>query len=553
MDPTVTKPPASGLGPHEPAQGIARGAMIIAGLTIMSRVLGLARTVVFSQSIGAGCLGTAYTTANQVPNLIYELALGGALTSAMVPVLARFAERSATSAEAKQHVVQTTSAMLTWTVVILLPLTVVIVAVAGPVAALLNPVNPNAHCPHALMIADTRQLLVAFAPQVFLYGVSVVLFGVLQAYRRFTGPALAPVIANVVLISCYLAFVPLDSGPHGSGALSFAATPEAALLILGAGTTANIAVLVLVPAFPAWRLRLRVRPTLRFPPGVARRAGGLVLVGVAEFLAQDVMNVVVIAVANGRGDTGALVLVNYTTQVFNAAYGVLALSIITSAFPVLSARDGDAFDVMCAGSTRAVLLVSWLGTALIAAVAVPISHVLAKQPDQVSQLIEACLLIAPGVVGFGVVTNLSRVMFVLGRLKAAAVALTAISLIALVADIAVAELAPPALVVAGIAGASTIANTAVAIPMVRVIRRLRGDAALSGVHRANFTGLVAAVLASAAGVAVSLSLPTGRRLDAGGSAVVAALSALVVFAIVAYLLDAGDLRAIARRGRARLR
>jgi putative peptidoglycan lipid II flippase len=553
MDPTVTKPPASGLGPHEPAQGIARGAMIIAGLTIMSRVLGLARTVVFSQSIGAGCLGTAYTTANQVPNLIYELALGGALTSAMVPVLARFAERSATSAEAKQHVVQTTSAMLTWTVVILLPLTVVIVAVAGPVAALLNPVNPHAHCPHALMIADTRQLLVAFAPQVFLYGVSVVLFGVLQAYRRFTGPALAPVIANVVLISCYLAFVPLDSGPHGSGALSFAATPEAALLILGAGTTANIAVLVLVPAFPAWRLRLRVRPTLRFPPGVARRAGGLVLVGVAEFLAQDVMNVVVIAVANGRGDTGALVLVNYTTQVFNAAYGVLALSIITSAFPVLSARDGDAFDVMCAGSTRAVLLVSWLGTALIAAVAVPISHVLAKQPDQVSQLIEACLLIAPGVVGFGVVTNLSRVMFVLGRLKAAAVALTAISLIALVADIAVAELAPPALVVAGIAAASTIANTAVAIPMVRVIRRLRGDAALSGVHRANFTGLVAAVLAAAAGVAVSLSLPIGRRLDAGGSAAVAALSALVVFAIVAYLLDAGDLRAIARRGRARLR
>ena len=553
MDPTVTKPPASGLGPHEPAQGIARGAMIIAGLTIMSRVLGLARTVVFSQSIGAGCLGTAYTTANGVPNLIYELALGGALTSAMVPVLARFAERSATSAEAKRHVVQTTSAMLTWTVVILLPLTVVIVAVAGPVAALLNPVNPNADCPHALMIADTRQLLVAFAPQVFLYGVSVVLFGVLQAYRRFTGPALAPVIANVVLISCYLAFVPLDSGAHGSGALAFAATPEAALLILGAGTTANIAVLVLVPAFPAWRLRLRVRPTLRFPPGVARRAGGLVLVGVAEFLAQDVMNVVVIAVANGRGDTGALVLVNYTTQVFNAAYGVLALSIITSAFPVLSARDGDAFDRMCAGSTRAVLLVSWLGTALIAAVAVPISHVLAKQPDQVAQLIEACVLIAPGVVGFGVVTNLSRVMFVLGRLKTAAVALTAISLVALVADIAVAELAPPAHVVAGIAAASTIANTAVAIPMVRVIRRLRGDAALSGVHRANFTGLVAAVLASAAGVAVSLSLPTGRRLDAGGSAAVAALSALVVFAIVAYLLDAGDLRAIARRGRARLR
>ncbi len=60
-----------------------------------SRILGLLRTVVFAQTVGSGCLGTAYVTANQVPNLIYELAIGGALTSAMVPVLARSAARAA--------------------------------------------------------------------------------------------------------------------------------------------------------------------------------------------------------------------------------------------------------------------------------------------------------------------------------------------------------------------------------------------------------------------------------------------------------------------------
>src|SRR5712692_5159399 len=75
------------------AAGIARGAAVIAGLTVLSRILGLARTLVFSQRVGASCLGTAYVTANQVPNLVYELVLGGALTSAMVPVLARSAER----------------------------------------------------------------------------------------------------------------------------------------------------------------------------------------------------------------------------------------------------------------------------------------------------------------------------------------------------------------------------------------------------------------------------------------------------------------------------
>ena len=58
---------------------IARGAAVVAGLTILSRILGLVRTLVFSQTVGASCLGTAYVTANQVPDLLYQLILGGAL------------------------------------------------------------------------------------------------------------------------------------------------------------------------------------------------------------------------------------------------------------------------------------------------------------------------------------------------------------------------------------------------------------------------------------------------------------------------------------------
>ena len=68
------------------AEGIARGAAVVATFTILSRILGLVRTLVFSQTVGASCLGTAYVTANQVPDLLYELILGGALTSAMVPI-----------------------------------------------------------------------------------------------------------------------------------------------------------------------------------------------------------------------------------------------------------------------------------------------------------------------------------------------------------------------------------------------------------------------------------------------------------------------------------
>ena len=55
-------------------------------------------------------------------------------------------------------------------------------------------------------------MLVVFAPQILLYGLAVVLYGILQAHRRFTAPALAPVVSSVVVISAYLAFVPLATG-----------------------------------------------------------------------------------------------------------------------------------------------------------------------------------------------------------------------------------------------------------------------------------------------------------------------------------------------------
>ncbi len=538
---------APGSGPGI-APGIARGALLIAGLTTMSRILGLVRTLVFSQSVGAGCLGTAYVTANQVPNLIYELALGGALTSAMVPILARSAEQSATSPEEKARVGQITSALLTWAVVILVPLMAIIAAVARPIASMLVPVNPNASCAHADMVSVTGNMLVVFAPQILLYGLSVVLFGLLQAYRRFTGPTLAPVIANVVMIGSYLAFVPLDKGA------GLARTPLAAELVLSIGTTMNIGTLVVVAVPPAWRLHLGLRPTLRFPPGVMRLAGGLALVGVLEFLAADLYQVVMIALSNGHGQTGALVLVNYVWMVFNSVSAVLALSIVTSAFPVLSATDGDVFDRTCAGSTRAVVLTSWLATAVIAAVALPAAHVLAKQPDQVTQLVQGFLMVAPGVAGFAVITSVSRVMFAIGRLKVAAIGLVAGQILQIVVSVPLVELAPPRLTVGAIALGSTIAQLAVAVPMVIATRRIRGAAAVAGVGRATLVSLAAGVAGAAFGVGVTLVLPAGRKLADAGAGALAAVAAVAAFAVVAYAFDKGDLKTAARRvpGLARL-
>ena len=90
-------------------------------------------------TVGASYVGTAYVTANQVPNLVYELVLGGALTSAMISVLARSAGRADSDPAERAHVSQISSVLLTWSVVILVPLALVIAAAATPIADLLKP------------------------------------------------------------------------------------------------------------------------------------------------------------------------------------------------------------------------------------------------------------------------------------------------------------------------------------------------------------------------------------------------------------------------------
>lgn len=538
--PAPTVAPAAGPA-QQAGAGFASGAVLIAGLTIFSRFLGLARTLVFAKAVGTGCVGTAYITANQVPSLVYELVLGGALASVMVPVLARAAERSGGDPAEKQRVSLISSALVTWSVIIGVPVTIGIAVAAGPISALLNPANASAHCAHSQQVAVTGKLIAAFAPQIILYGLSVVLYGLLQAHRRFIGPALGPALSSLVIIASYVAFA---SMAHG---LPLGQLPVGAELALASGTTAGVAALVVAGLVPVWRLRLHFRPALRFPPGVAHRAAGLAIVGVVELVAGDLSSVVAIALANGRGTTGAVVLYNFGWQAFSSLHSVLAVAVATSAFPLLAAREGPLFDQTCARSTRAVLFVSWLGAAALTAIAVPAAHVMAGRPGQVPQLMLGFVMFAPGLVGAGVIANLSRVLFAVGRLKTAAAALAGSWLVVIAADFLLAGLAPAHLVVAALGLGSTAGQTIVAIPLVLAVRRIRGRAAVAGTGRATLAGLAAACAGAITGVGVSLAgmaiSPAGSAAVAGGVAVLAAAAAAISFAVVACVLDNWVLRA----------
>jgi len=590
----VTGPPASVTESsplRQAGRGIGRAAALIGSITVVARVVGFGRQLVFAHTVGSHCLGTAYATANQVPNIIYDIVLGGALTGAIVPVLAGAAARRsayrpvvrspagrgpagdapagngagpagnglagnrlagnglarsdagpAATADpgADANAAQIASALLTWAVVLLAPASLIIALAARPLASLLLAGVP--HCSQADAVAVSSRMLTIFAPQILLYGLAVVLYGILQAHRRFTAPALAPIVSSIVVIGAYLAFVPLAGGNHALVGL-----PRPAELVLSVGTTAGVAALMLTALGPALRLRLRLRPTLHFPDGVARRVRALAAVGVAAFVAQDASLVAVIVLANGHQGGGAIVLYNYGWQMFFVPYAVLAVPIATSAFPLLSAADGEEFDRTAASATRGAMLVSWLGAALLAGAAWPAARLFVTHPQQVHQLALTFVAFAPGLVGFGLAAALSRVLFASGRNRLAAYSLVGGWVVVTAVDIAAVPLVPTRWVVPMLGLGNTIGLTYAGIALIIAVRASRGTAALRGSARAAGAGLAGALAGGAAGALLAARLHVSGFVPNAAVTLLACACAAAVFGVAALVLDGGDLRALAAR------
>src|SRR5690625_7463613 len=97
-----------------------------------SRIIGFGRWLVFSSTVGSTDIGTAYTNANTVPNVLYEVAAGGALAGAVVPLLA-----GPLLARKRDEASQITSALLTWAVTVLVPIAHTMALLSGPMAGLM--------------------------------------------------------------------------------------------------------------------------------------------------------------------------------------------------------------------------------------------------------------------------------------------------------------------------------------------------------------------------------------------------------------------------------
>jgi putative peptidoglycan lipid II flippase len=538
---------------------------MIGVITVLARLVGFGRQVVFAQTVGTTCLGTAYTTANMVPNIIYDIVLGGALSSVVVPVLAGPAGDGTAAAEAQAR--RIASALLTWTVVLLVPASAALALAAHPIVNVL--LSGQTGCSHGSLAAVGARMLIVFAPQVLLYGLAVVLYGILQSHRRFGAPALAPLLSSLVVIGAYAAF-----GSVGSAYVNkLSALPPQAEYVLSGGTTLGVLALVLTAIIPAWRLGLGSRPTLRFPPGIAPRVRRLALAGVVTLVAQDASTAVVIVLANHFGASGSLVIYGFAWAVFVVPYAVLAVPIAISAFPELSthgaadtanaaeasAASGGGFDLTAAASTRAVIVASWLGAAVLIGAREPLARVFEpRSPSAVPVLALAIATFAPALIGYGLSANLSRVLFARRRNRAPALAIAGGWLLVIIADLLIVPFVPPSRVVPVLGLGTTFGLSVSGIALLILVYRECGAAALRGTPRAFLAGLAGCVGGAAAGALVSYLVtsavpsPGNREILVNvGLSVLVALVVTGVFALIVLRLDSGDIRSALSRLRTR--
>lgn len=404
-------------------QGAKTGASLgakagqVGTFTLASRLLGFLRWVVQAATVGSGAMAGAYSSANQIPNVFYEVVVGGALAGTVVPLLA-----GAIAHGQREKVRDTASGLLGLTLAVLVPLALLMALFAEPLAQLLVTGDTRMGADKAAIVywGGSHQLVVAFlrmfALQIPLYGLGVVLTGVLQAYNRFTWPALAPIFSSLVVMLTYGIY----------GALIDAGHYAQAVLTLGWGTTAGVAALSLPLLWPVHRLGLGLRARLRLPAGTFTQLRSLAGAGIAALIAQQISVLTVVAVARRYGSAGTIAIYQYTQAIYVLPYAVLAVPLATVVYPQLAARlaakhvSRETKDLI-ANSTALVTLAACVGSGALM-LGAPVAQQVFGLITAVDYMGAALVAFAPGLVGYALIYQLTRVLYVLDAARSAALA-----------------------------------------------------------------------------------------------------------------------------------
>jgi len=511
---------------------LGRATLIQAAGTTLSRVTGFGRVFALAYALGAGLLADTYNLANNTPNILFELILGGVLSGMVLPEFVRQL-RGGDEEEGWRAV----SAVVTVSMVGCTALAAAFVVVA-PWFIRLYTLRKGGEV-GSEQLAVATDLLRLFAPQVFFYGTVYLSTAILRAQRRFAAPMFAPVLNNLVVIALFLAWPSVV----GSRELSEIRDDSGALLLLGLGTTAGVAAMALA--------QLPLRTIVRHVrwvweprhPSVVRivRLGGWT----AAFVATNQLALfVVYFLANGRAGDVTVYVFAYT--LFLLPHGIVSVSIISTLQPELAdawaGNDVDRYRRQLGIGLRsiwAVIVPAAIGYILLARplVSALLEHG-ALSRASAGEVAGTLALFALGLPAF------SSWMFLTSSYQAMqdTKSLFFLYLIENGVNVVAALALYPLLGVQGLALAFALAYTAgTAAALIHLRRRLRG---IEGRHLAASAARIAgaaAVMAAAVG-AVVIFVGSDSGLGALVRSGVGTVTGVTVFFIAARVLGVSEIR-----------
>jgi putative peptidoglycan lipid II flippase len=327
-DEDLTGAQADPLPPAPPdgdtAEGLVRSTAVMAVGTALSRITGFLRVaaMAFALGVAESRLLDAYAVANAIPNIVYELILGGILTSVFVPV---FVQQLAT--RSRNEAWRSAQAVMTITFLVLLAVMAVGVLAAPWIVRLYTLRVPPEARPAVQELATL--FLWFFMPQIVLYGMGAVATGLLNAHRRFAVPMFAPVLNNLVVIGTFVAFALVTEGRPTPATIGLGQK-----LLLAVGTTAGVAAMT-VALWPSlrsigFRWRWALEPRNEAVRSLIRLSGWAVAYVVINQLG---LLVVIVLAGAEQGAYGA-----YTIAFifFQLPHAIFSVSIMTALLPSMS-------------------------------------------------------------------------------------------------------------------------------------------------------------------------------------------------------------------------
>ncbi len=294
-------------------EGIAKAAGVLSLGNVASRVLGLVRQTVIADLFGASPYVSAFVAAARVPTMIYDLLIGGLLSSALVPVFSDYA-----SPQKRQELWHIFSIVVSLAVVVLSFIVILLELLAPQVAWLLGSGFD------AQLRAVTTKMIRIILPAVLFFGLSGMVTGLLYTLKRFTYPAFGAAIYNAGIITAALLLA--DKVNIYSLALG---------ILLGA-------LLQLAIQLPDLR-DVRFYFSLNLSHPALRRIAGLYLPIVLGLVVSQIGIIIDSNLASRTGEE-SIAWMDYATRLIQFPIGMVSAAVSLAILPTLSQYGSAASD-----------------------------------------------------------------------------------------------------------------------------------------------------------------------------------------------------------------